>query len=131
MTGITGRQQPSRVRATVATDAARAHNRTMILVELALVVVLVWTIVHLVLRLLDRTGAAAPSPPARWRITHVDVDGETRVVLQRHDERRDRVLAQHVVGTVPVDDPDYEARFMALMDAARARRALFEAEEDR
>lgn len=115
----------------MATDAARAHNRTMILVELALVVVLVWTIVHLVLRLLDRTGAAGPSPPARWRITHVDVDGETRVVLQRHDERRDRVLAQHVVGAVPVDDPDYEARFMALMDAARARRALFEAEEDR
>jgi hypothetical protein len=103
----------------------------MILVELALVVVLVWTIVYLVLRLLDRTGAAEPSTPARWRITHLDVDGETRVVLQRHDERRDRVLGHHVVGAVPLDDPDYEERFMALMDAARARRALFEAEEDR
>ncbi|WP_107775082.1 hypothetical protein [Nocardioides sediminis] len=102
----------------------------MILVELALVVVLVWTIVHLTLRLFDRTDTAEPSTPARWRITHVDVDGETRVVLQRHDARRDRVLGEHVVGAVPLDDPDYEDRFMALMDAARARRALFEAEED-
>ena len=103
----------------------------MILVELALVVVRVWAIVHLTLRLLDRTGATEPSSAARWRITHVDVEGQTQVVLQRHDERRDRVLGQHVVGAVSLDDPDYEARFMALMDAARARRALFEAEEDR
>jgi hypothetical protein len=103
----------------------------MILVEMALLVVLVWAIVHLTLRLLDRTGTAEQSTPSRWRITHADVDGETRVVLERHDTRRDRVLGQHVVGAVRLDDPDYESRFMALMDAARARRALFEAEEDR
>ena len=56
--------------------------------------------------------------------------GETRVVLQKHDDRRDKVLGEHLVGTIPLADPDYEARFLEVMDSARQRRALFEAEED-
>jgi hypothetical protein len=40
------------------------------------------------------------------------------------------VLDEHVVARIPVDDPDYDAKFMAAMAAARERRALFEAEEE-
>lgn len=103
----------------------------MILVELAFVALLVWALVSVILRLLDRTREPAPTAPAHWRVTHYDVDGETRVVLQKYDDRRDKVLGQHMVGTIPLDDPDYDARFLAVMDSARQRRALFEAEEDR
>ena len=103
----------------------------MIVVELALVVGLVWALVSVTLWALDRTRGETPTTPAHWRITHYDADGETRVVLQKYDDQRDKVLGQHAVGTIPLDDPDYDARFLAVMDSARQRRALFEAEEDR
>lgn len=106
----------------------------MIVVELALVVLCVWAVAHVAFRLLGRplAGVPVPSTTARWRITHYDADGETRVVLERQDVHGDRGRGrQHVVGTIPLDDPDYEATFLALMDAARQRRAIFEAEEDR
>lgn len=103
----------------------------MILVELAFIVGLVWAFVSLTLWLLDRAREPSQPTPAHWRITHYDTDGETRVVLQKYDDHRDKVLGQHVVGTIRLDDPDYEAEFLAVMDSARQRRALFEAEEDR
>ena len=105
----------------------------MILVELALVIGLVWALVHVTLRLVERTRATAATDPgtAAWRIAHFDTDGETRIVLQRQDRRGQRVGTQHVVSTVRLDDPDYEAGFLAGMEAARQRRALFEAEEYR
>jgi hypothetical protein len=40
------------------------------------------------------------------------------------------VLNEHVVARIPVGDPEYDAKFMAAMAAARERRAVFEAEED-
>lgn len=103
----------------------------MILVELAFVGLLVWALVSVILRLLDRTREPAATAPAHWRVTHFDADGETRVVLQKYDDHRDKVLGQHLVGAIPLDDPEYDARFLAVMDSARQRRALFEAEEDR
>jgi hypothetical protein len=103
----------------------------VILLELALIVGLVWAMVSLTLWLLDRTNAPVPATPAHWRVTHYDADGETRVVLQKHDDQRDKVVGQHLVGTIPLDDPDYEEKFLAVMETARQRRALFEAEEDR
>jgi hypothetical protein len=103
----------------------------VILVELAFVVGLVLALVSVTLWLLDRARGPALPTSAHWRVTHYDADGETRVVLQKYDDRGDRVLGQHAVGTVPLDDPDYDARFLAIMDTARQRRALFEAEEDR
>ena len=102
----------------------------MILVDLAFLVVLVWALVSVVLWLLDRTRGSTLTTPAHWRVTHYDAEGETRVVLQKHDDRRDKVLGEHLVGTIPLADPDYEARFLEVMDSARQRRALFEAEED-
>lgn len=102
----------------------------MILVELALLAALVWAFVHAMLWLLDRPRARALPTGTRWRVTHFDADGETRVVLQRYGDRGDKVLGQHVVGAIRLDDPDYDTRFLAVMDSARQRRALFEAEED-
>lgn len=103
----------------------------MILVELALVVGLVWALVSMTLWLLDRAREPDLTAPAHWRVTHYDADGETRVVLQKYDDRRDKVLGQHAVGTIRLDDPDYDAKFLAAMESARQRRALFESEEDR
>jgi hypothetical protein len=103
----------------------------VILLELALIVGLVWAMVSLTLWLLDRTNAPVPATPAHWRVTHYDADGETRVVLQKYNKEGDKVLGQHIIGAIPLDDPDYEERFLSVMDSARQRRALFEAEEDR
>lgn len=103
----------------------------VILVELAFLVGLVWALVSVALWLLDRTRGSTLTTPAHWRVTHYDAEGETRVVLQKHDDQRDKILGQHLVGTIPLDDPDYEAKFLAVMASARQRRALFEAEEDR
>ena len=103
----------------------------MILVEVAFVVGLVWALVSVILWLLDRTREPTLTTPGHWRVTHYDADGETRVVLQKYSKEGDKVLGQHVVGAIPLDDPDYEERFLSVMDSARQRRALFEAEEDR
>ena len=102
----------------------------MILVDLAFVVVVVFALVSVTLWLVGRAQEPATPTTAHWRVSHHDADGETRVVLQKHDDRRDKVLGEHLVGTIPLADPDYEARFLEVMDSARQRRALFEAEED-
>jgi hypothetical protein len=102
----------------------------MVLLEAALVIGLVWAIVHGTIRLLaDPRGAPSSTAPSRWRPAHYDVRGETRVVLQKVSERDGKVLDEHIIATVPVDDPEYDARFLTAMATARERRALFEAEE--
>ena len=71
-----------------------------------------------------------PSPRSgTWRVVHYDARGQTHVVLQRVPEGGTRVLDEHVVATFPADDPEYDARFLAAMDTARQRQALFEAED--
>ena len=40
------------------------------------------------------------------------------------------ILSEHVVTTIPVGDPDYDAKFLAAMSTARERRAMFESEDD-
>ena len=64
-----------------------------------------------------------------WAEKHYDVQGTTRVVLQRISPTGDAVLDEHVIATVPVDDPEYDAKFLDAMSTARERRALFETEE--
>jgi hypothetical protein len=66
----------------------------------------------------------------RWRTAHYEVDGATRVVVQRVVPEDATLLDEHLVATVPVDDPDYDARFLEAMARARQRVALFEAEEE-
>jgi len=103
----------------------------MVILEAALVLGMVWVIVYGTIRLLTRTQDQR-RPAARagqWRETHYDVDGETRVVLQKISPSGAQVLDEHVIATLRVDDPEYDAKFLTAMSTARERRALFEAEE--
>ena len=65
-----------------------------------------------------------------WRVAHYDVDGQTRVVVQKCSLDDGRKLDEHLVATVRVDDPAYDELFLNAMATARQRQALFEAEED-
>ena len=40
------------------------------------------------------------------------------------------ILDEHVVETLALGDPEYDAKFLAAMSTARERRALFESEQD-
>jgi len=104
----------------------------MVLLEAAVVVVMAWVIVYGTVRLLARPQdqQRPVSPAGQWRAAHYDVKGETHVVLQRVSPSGLNVLDEHVIAKLPVDDPDYDARFLTAMNTARERRALFEAEED-
>jgi hypothetical protein len=69
------------------------------------------------------------SAPGTWRVAHYDVEGETRVVLQKVGEGDTRVLDEHVITSIRADDPEYDDKFLAAMNAARQRQSLFEAED--
>jgi hypothetical protein len=105
-----------------------ADNEEMVLLEAALVVGMVWLVVYGTIRLLTRPQSPV-APTGAWRAVHYDLQGRTHVVLQRTSPGGDYVLDEHVIATVPVDDPEYDAKFLAAMSTARERRALFEAEE--
>ena len=74
-----------------------------------------------------RVAAAAPGV---WRTNHYDAKGVTRVVVQKVSPGGTNLLNEHVVSTIRLDDPEYDATFMAAMATARERRAVFEAEDD-
>ena len=50
-------------------------------------------------------------------------------MLQKVREGDTRVIDEHMITSVRADDPEYDAKFLAAMDAARQRQALFEAED--
>ena len=105
------------------------------LLEAAVVAGVLALVVYATIRLLTRpSGAPGPSRPAlpagEWRVDHFEVDGRTRVLLQKVLPASGQVVDEHVVATIPVDDPDYEAAFLRAMATARERRALFESEHD-
>ena len=104
----------------------------MVLLEALVVTAVVGLLVYGTIRLLTRPGGQGPTAtiPGRWRVTHHDKSGQTRVVLQKVSETGAQVLDEHVVAVIDVDDPAYDAKFLAAMSAARERRALFELEED-
>ena len=104
----------------------------MVILEAALVIGMVWVLVYGTIRLLTgpQTQRTTPvSTAGRWRAVHYDVQGTTHVALQRVSPDGDHVLDEHVIATVRVDDPEYDAKFLAAMSTARERRAMFEAEE--
>ena len=103
----------------------------MVLLEAALVIGMVWVLVYGTIRLLTQpqTRRTPVSTAGRWRAVHYDVQGTTHVALQRVSPDGDHVLDEHVIATVRVDDPEYDAKFLAAMSTARERRAMFEAEE--
>jgi hypothetical protein len=115
----------------VAAQRKTSDNEQMVLLEVALVVGIVSLLIYATIWLLMRTqGQRAPVASAgRWRTAHYDVKGQTRVVLQKHSPSGTSVLDEHVIATIPVDDPEYDAKFLTAMSTARERRALFEAEQ--
>ncbi|HET6563126.1 MAG TPA: hypothetical protein VFG72_14730 [Marmoricola sp.] len=103
----------------------------MVLLEAAFVFGLLGLITYLILRLLTRPAEGRNATRiGRWLTVHYDVDGETRVAVNKVSVGGATVLDEHVVARIPVGDPEYDAKFMAAMAAARERQALFEAEED-
>ena len=102
----------------------------MMLLDAAVVLGLFAVLVYAALRLLVWSGDQQPpaSVTGEWRVTHHDRAGVTSVVLQKVSEAG-RVLDEHVIAELPVDDPEYDRKFLAAMSAARERRALFESEE--
>ena len=108
-----------------------SHNERMVLLEAVFVFGLLGLVIYLVIRLLTTApeGRAA-ARAGHWRPVHYDADGVTRVAVEKVRPGSASVLDEHLVATIRVDDPDYEAKFLAAMAAARERQALFEAEED-
>lgn len=103
----------------------------MVLAEAVLVLGVFAVLVFAALRLLMRPNDQQPpaSLTGEWRITHYDKAGVTSVVLQKVSEAGG-VLDEHVIAELPVDDPEYDQKFLAAMSTARERRALFEVEEE-
>ncbi len=103
----------------------------MVMLEAAIVIGVVGLLVFWVASLLLRSASQGPqvSPAGTWRVAHYDAKGETRVVLQKVREGDTRVIDEHVITSIRADDPEYDAKFLAAMDAARQRQALFEAED--
>jgi hypothetical protein len=98
--------------------------------ELAVVLVVVGVVACIFL-FLPRRGEGGPgSSRGEWRTNHYDVDGVTRVVLQKVKPGGINVLNEHVIATLPIDDPEYDAKFMAAMSTARERRAVYESEQE-
>jgi hypothetical protein len=104
----------------------------MAILEAAMVFGMLGIVVYATIRSL--TSPQGPRRPVlragHWRCAHYDVDGVTRVVLQKLPPDGAEVLDEHLVATVPIDDPEYEARFLSAMATARERRALFDSEEE-
>ena len=103
----------------------------MVLLEAAFVIGLAGLLVYGTIRLLTRPQdrELPASSAGHWVTAHYDVKGATHVVVQKTSPTGVKVLDEHKVATIPVDDPEYDAKFLAAMATARERRALFEAED--
>ena len=103
----------------------------MVMLEAAIVVGLAGLLVFWVVSYLLRSTGQGPqvTPAGTWRVAHYDAKGETRGVLQKVREGDTRVVDEHVIASVRADDPAYDDKFVAAMDLARHRRALFELED--
>ena len=103
----------------------------MVLVEAAFVIGLLGFMIYgITLYLLRSQDQRRPSSlPGKWHVVHYDAKGETHVVLHRISESGCKVLDEHLVATFRSDDPEYDDKFLAAMNTARQRQALFESED--
>ena len=104
----------------------------MVVIEAVILIGLVGLMIFWMTSHLLRSTSQGPrfSGSGTWRVAHYDAKGETRVVLQKVREGDTRVLDEHLITSVRSDDPEYDDKFLAAMNAARQRRALFETEDD-
>src|SRR3954451_25461136 len=101
--------------------------------EAAAVILLIAVVTYGVVLLLVRPRGqhtAALTGSGIWRVAHYDVKGATRVALQKVAASGASVLDEHTIAVIETADPDYDAKFLAAMDTARERRAMFETEDD-
>ena len=103
----------------------------MVMVEAVILIGLVGLMIFWMTSLLLRSPSQGPqfSPSGTWRVAHYDAKGETCVVLQKVREGDTKVLDEHVITSVRSDDPEYDDKFLAAMNLARQRQALFDAED--
>jgi hypothetical protein len=103
----------------------------MAMLQAAVVMSLLAVVLYAVVRLTGRPAdAGLPAVTrGRWRVGHYDLTAETRVVLQKVSEGGTAVLDEHVIASIGTADPEYDEKFLAAMNTARQRQALFESEE--
>jgi len=109
-----------------------ADNGIVAMLEGLLVVGVMGVLLYLAIRALLGSKGQEPHPAlnaGHWRTAHYDVDGHTKVVVQKVTPAGTHVLDEHVIAEVPVRDPDYDELFMTAMATARQRQAIFETEE--
>jgi hypothetical protein len=103
----------------------------MVLLDAALILALVGLITYVTIRALSSPAEGElGSRAGRWTAVHNDAHGVPRVVVKKVSAGGASVLDEHLISTIPVEDPDYDAKFLAAMSAARERQALFQSEED-
>ena len=103
----------------------------MVLADALIVLGVVGLLFYVGIRALPGVGRKTLAVgPGQWRTTHYDAKGITRIVVQKLSPGGANILSEHVVTTIRVDDPDYDAKFLAAMSTARERRAMFESEDD-
>jgi hypothetical protein len=104
----------------------------MALMESLTVLAVVGVFIFAMVSLATRAGQpprAISRAGARWQVSHYEAGGATQVVVQKVLADGATVLDEHLVASVRVSDPDYDARFLEAMAVARQRLALFESEE--
>ena len=109
-----------------------ADNGTVAMLEGLLVVGIVGVLLYLAIRALLSSQGQEPHPAltaGQWRTAHYDVDGHTKVVVQKVTPAGTHVLDEHVIAEIPVSDPGYDELFMTAMATARQRQVMFETEE--
>jgi hypothetical protein len=107
-------------------------NGNVAVLEGLLIMGFVGVLLYLAIRALLGSQAQESHPAliaGPWRTAHYDVDGHTKVVVQRIAATGTHVLDEHVIAEIPVSDPDYDELFMTAMATARQRKAIFETEE--
>ena len=102
----------------------------LILVEALAVLVVAVAIAYASWAALSRTGAGTSTSTGttRWEAAHSASAGTTRVVVRRVG-RDGVVVDEHLIAELRDDAPDYDEQFLEAMSRARARAALYAAEE--
>jgi hypothetical protein len=109
-----------------------ADNGSVAMLEGLLVVGVIGVLLYLAIRALLGSQGQPPHPAltaGQWQTAHYDVDGHTKVVVQKVTPAGTHVLDEHVIAEIPVSDPDYDELFLTAMATARQRKAIFETEE--
>ena len=87
---------------------AVADNGTVAMLEGLLIVRITGVLLYLAIRALMSNQAQEPqlaSNAGHWRTAHYDVDGDTKVVVQKVTPAGTHVLDEHVIAEIQVSDP--------------------------